>query len=108
MSDVMNGSFYLVIRKGRYWNELKARLTSTQPQLESCERVLKIDVAVPRAIFSTPTLQASITVPEDAIGKPVINASVLDNVREIIAQQTGLDVKVSIIEPTQLADSVSA
>jgi len=108
MADIMKGSFYLVIRKGRYWQELKARLTSSEPQLAADERVLKLTVAVPRAIFSTPTLQATVTIPEDAVGRPVVDAQVIDNVREIIQQQTGLCVSVAVVEPTEVAEPVLA
>jgi hypothetical protein len=32
------------------------------------------------------------------VSKPVIDATVLDNVREIMEQQTGLDVSVRLVE----------
>jgi len=102
MAEVSKGSFYLVIRRGRYWSELKARITTSEPKLDADERVLKLNVCVPRAIFNTPTLQATVTVPEEVISQPVITAQVLDNVKEIIEQQTGLSVQVSVIEPTEV------
>ena len=53
---------------------------------------------VPEALFVKPQLEAKVIIPESAVSKPVIDATVLDNVREIMEQQTGLDVSVRLVE----------
>jgi hypothetical protein len=109
MAETIDGAFYLVLRQNPiYWWKMTARVTSSQPKLQSNERVMRLDVKVPRAIFQTPALKATISVPEDAVSKPLIDAVVLDNVREIIQQQTGLNVSVSLVEPTRLHEEAKA
>ena len=78
---------------------LSARLAAKVPALKSDEVAVKLSVSVPEVLFKRPQLQASITIPESAVTAPVVNAEVLDNVREIISQQTGLDVQVSLVVP---------
>jgi len=109
MAETTEGNFYLVLKQSpRYWRDMTARITSKQPKLQSNERALRLNVKVPRAIFQTPALKATISVPEDAVSKPLIDAVVLDNVREIIQQQTGLNVSVSLVEPTRLHEEEKA
>lgn len=89
---------YLVVSpKG--WSGLSGRLTSKSPALKPNEQVVKLSVQVPDALFKRPQLKASIVIPESSVSSPVIDATVLDNVREILCQQTGLDVSVSLVTP---------
>lgn len=96
---------YLVVSpKG--WCGLSGRLTSKVPALKSDEQAVKLSVKVPDALFKRPQLKASITIPESSVSSPVIDATVLDNIREIMCQQTGLDVSVSLVDPLkELADA---
>jgi hypothetical protein len=66
--------------------------------LESGEVAIKVVVNVPDALFTSPILQASINVPEGAVSKPVIDAVVLDNIKESLNQQFGLYVRVALVE----------
>lgn len=93
-----NGTFYLVLKPGKWPSELKGRLANKLPSLAVGEVPVKIDVNVPDALFKRAQLQAKITIPESAVTAPVVTAEVLDNVREILSQQTGLDVTVSLVE----------
>lgn len=78
--------------------DLKARLTNKLPALTSGEVPIKLNVSVPDALFKRPQLQAQITIPESAVTAPVVSAEVLDNVKEVLSQTTGLDVQVSLVE----------
>lgn len=99
MTYNVDGTFYLVVKqKSRDGYALSARLAQRLPSLTSGEVAIKLDVAVPEVLFSRPTLQASITVPAGATIGKVIDATVLDNVREVLQQQTGLDITISIVE----------
>jgi hypothetical protein len=97
MAHNIEGNFYLVVRK-KNWSVLAARLSLKNPSLKSGEVAIKVSVAVPDALFARPQLQAKLTVPEGAVSKPVIDATVLDNVREVLQQQTGMDIKLSLVE----------
>lgn len=89
--------FYLVIsRKG--YSGLRGRLTAKSPSVSSNESVIKISVAVPETLFAKPQLEAKVVIPQNAVSQPTIDATVLDNVREILEQKTGLDVSVALVE----------
>ena len=94
------GSFYLIVSCGRY-NGLRARLTTKKPSLTPGEVALDLRVSLPETLFKRPQLKASITVPESAVSAPVLDAKVLDNVREVLEQQTGMRVDVAVIDPTR-------
>ncbi len=97
MSQTVNGEFYLAVKKKR-WNVLTARLCNKVPSLASGEVAIKLTIGVPDALFQRPQLHARITVPESAVSKPVIDATVLDNIKESLTQQFGLDVQVALVE----------
>lgn len=90
---------YLVVSpKAKSYQGLAARVASRVPSLKSNEVAIKVTIRVPETLFKRPQLQAQITIPESAVTAPVVNAAVLDNVREALQQQTGLDVRVSLVE----------
>jgi hypothetical protein len=82
----------------RWTGQLKARMTSKLPKMDPGEVAITVNLKVPSALFKRPQIQASISIPESAVTAPVLDASVLDNVREVLEQQTGFDVQVSLIE----------
>ena len=95
----IKGEFYLVVRKKNNWiSRLSGRLTQGTPVLAAGEVPIKVMVEVPEALFVRPQLQARVIVPESCVSRPVIDATVLDNVREVLQQQTGLDITVSLVE----------
>lgn len=62
---------------------------------------MRIQIEIPDEVFDKPQFQASIKVPKDAVSAPVISAEIVDNVEEIIKQQTGFEVKLNLIEPEE-------
>jgi hypothetical protein len=98
MSNMCSGEFYLAVKKKRGWSALTARLTNKSPSLVSGEVAIKVTVNVPDALFERPQLQARIVVPDSAVSKPVIDATVLDNIQQVLNQQLGLDIRVSLVE----------
>jgi hypothetical protein len=96
-----SGNYYLVVRAGKYSRDLRARLASGLPALAKGEVAIKLSVDVPAAMFLTPQIQAKVIIPENSVSAPVIDATVLDNVREVLEQRTGFDVSVSVVEPGQ-------
>lgn len=97
MVDINKGTFYLVVRKGR-WNMLKARISNKAPALEVGEVAITLNVKVPATLFTKPQIQATVSIPENAVTPPVLNAEVLDNVREVLEQRTGMDISVRLVE----------
>ena len=98
----MKVSTYLCIKKPpRYTNRASMRVVKTAPNLESDEIAIKLNIEIPDEIFNKPRLEASVTVPKDAISAPVIEAEVIDNVQEIIKQNTGFDVKLTVVSANE-------
>lgn len=60
---------------------------------------LKLNITIPDTIFKKPQLEATIQINEEDITKPVINATVLDNIKEVMQQQLGVDVTLSHVQP---------
>ena len=71
-----------------------ARLTTNKPAVGKDEVAVKIGVSLPVSLFIAPQLEAKITVPDAAVTPLVVEMEVLDNIRELIAQQTGFDVSL--------------
>lgn len=92
---------YLVVKPKNSYS-LTARLALKKPSLAKDEIAVKVTISVPDALFNRPQLQASITIPESAVTAPVVNATVLDNIQEVLSQQTGLDVAVRLVSPTTI------
>jgi len=101
MAYNLEGEFYLIVKRSRTWNQLAARLTGKSPSLEVGEVAIKLKVSVPETLFTKPQLKATVIIPESAVSAPVIDATVIDNVQEILSQQTGMQVTVAVVEPTK-------
>lgn len=86
---------YLVIKKNGY--RASTRITKTVPSLDYNEIAVKINLQVPDELFSKPRLEASITVPKEAVSSPVIEAEVIDNIQDIIKQNTGFEVRLNLV-----------
>jgi len=95
----MQISQFIVVRKNNW--RYSSRMTQKVPSLASNEIAVKVVLEIPDAIFTRPALSAQITIPNDAISKPVINAEVIDNVQDIIQQNTGFDVRLEVINATE-------
>lgn len=97
MNDMCTGEFYLIVHK-KAWRALSGRLAAKVPALEAGEIAIKLNIKVPEAMFKRPQIQATVTIPENAVTPPVLEANVLDNVREVLTQQTGMDVTVRVVD----------
>ncbi len=96
----MEVSQYLIVKKtgSKYNARYTVRVTKSTPALASNEIAMKVDIVLPDAVFDKPAFSAKIVVPEDAVSQPVITAEVIDNVQEIIKQNTGFEVKLTLVE----------
>lgn len=79
----------------------KKKSTYSKPNLDADEVAVKVVLELPEALFDKPTLQANIEVPEEAVTKPVIEAEVIDNIEEIIKQNTGFEVRLGVVSNEQ-------
>ena len=87
---------YLIVGKKRN-HQPNARIAVTSPALESHEIAIKVSLDVPDALFTKPQLEASIAIPSDSIAAPVIEADVIDNIKEIVSKELGVDLSIGLI-----------
>lgn len=98
MRKLHAGGYLVASMKKQPWGELSVRYTSKAPALSAGEVAVKIDLYLPEGLFKRPSLEAKIEVPESAVSQPVISAEVMDNIQEVLKQQLGIDLKVSVVQ----------
>lgn len=59
--------------------------------------LLKLNVEVPDKLFITPTLEAKISVPEDAVNPPSISAETVGKIEEAVLAHTGAQVRLTLV-----------
>lgn len=95
----MNISKYLIISKGpKKWNPHVKIVNTLSGSMPSNSVALKLNISLPDTIFDKPQLQATIKIKDEDISKPVINAETLDNIKQVFAQQLGIDMNVQVVE----------
>lgn len=95
--STLSGVCYLVCKKRKY-SALHFRLTTRQPSLDSDEVAVRLDVTLPVGLFTRPALQAAVTVPNGVVPGPTIDSTVVDNIREIVSQQTGANLEIMVTQ----------
>lgn len=102
----MQISQYIVVKQSghSYYKKYTSRLTKGSPALAANEVAVKVTIELPDEIFEKPSLQANIVVPKEAVSKPVIEASVIDNVEQIIKQNTGFEVRLEVVDKDDEAE----
>lgn len=91
---------YLIISQGKRRYSPNVKLVKTlKGNMPSNAVALKLNIQIPDSIFKRPQLEASIKIDENDIRKPMINAVVMDNIREVFQQQLGVDVTIQHVEP---------
>lgn len=96
----LDASFYLVAaRAERPWRSLALRMTRKKPSLDPGEVAIRVRLELPEALFARPALEATISVPADQVNRPTINAAVVENIREVLQQQLGVDLSIQLVEP---------
>ena len=72
------------------------KMSRSEPGLPANWRAMKISVAVPESIFTTPQLSADITLPE-SVGQPdTIHADVLGMAEAMLKQSLGCEVRLHL------------
>ncbi len=93
----MKISQYLIVKRANRY-KYTSRMTVGSPALQANEVAVKISLELPDAIFDKPAFEAKVVVPDAAVSKPIISADVIDNVQDIIKQNTGFEVKLEVVE----------
>ena len=98
MTRALENTFYLALSRKGLWS-LSGRISQRLPALKSGEVALALTVKLPETLFRKPSLRASVEVPESSVSTPVIDSVVLDNIKEVIAQQLGADLTIAVVQP---------
>lgn len=77
------------------------KLATKRPRLNANEVAFFLSIEVPDALFERPLLTATIKIPQEAVPKNQITAELVDNVEEAIQSVTGLEMRVSVVEPPE-------
>lgn len=91
---------YIVIegRQSRYNDlNLTARMVERVPKLKGNEIALRLVIDLPKALFIRPTLEARMTIPDEAVPTIEITPEVTDNIAKIIKESTGLTMSVNVV-----------
>ena len=88
----MISHFYLIVSSTG-----KVRLTKTRPALEWNEIAIHLNLSLPEMLFKRPLLSASVIVGDEAVRPVEISPEILINTAELIEQQTGLKVELSLV-----------
>lgn len=92
---------YLVVSKAhsRYgYASPKVELKEREPKVQGNEVAIFLDIEIPEAFFTRPTLIAQMTIPSEAVPKNSITTNVTNNLARIIKDATGLTMSVSVVE----------
>lgn len=94
----LSATYYLIVKPKGYYG-LSVRTTLKKPTLKKGEKAIKVSLALPSTMFVEPEITAKISVPAGTLPSSVVNAAVLENVRETLTRTTGMSVSVSLVEP---------
>lgn len=86
-------SKYLIIN-----NRGSVQLRERTFSLKHNEVAIKLEMDIPDALFTKPTLVATMTIPEEAVPQSQIDTKVTDNIEKIIKDATGLTMNISVVE----------
>lgn len=90
----MKLSGYLVVRQPKGWRTPTAKFVVKKPAIDSNEIAIKIECNIPDELFTRPQLKFIIDIPKEAVHQKEISAEVVGNIKELIQQNTGLEIKL--------------
>ncbi len=91
---------YLIISEGARKYSPSVKLVKTlKGTMPSNSIALKLNIHIPDAIFKKPQLEATIKINESDITKPLINAETIDNIKQVLSQNLGIDMTIQMVEP---------
>ena len=76
-----------------------AKISVNRPYMAVDEIAILLSLDIPDALITKPKLVAEIKVPETSVTPEQMTAEVTDNIAEAIKSVTGLEMRVSVVEP---------
>lgn len=92
-------SQYLIISPGpKRWSPKVKLVRSLKGNMPANSVAIKLNLSLPESLFQKPQLQATIKINENDVSKPVINAEVLDNIKQELQKNLGVEMSINVIE----------
>lgn len=91
--------FHLVVTQNG-----SVRVVKNKPNLGWDEVAIQATLSIPKKVFERPQFTAELSVPETALASTEIPVEVLDNLQNVLQQQTGYEVKLSFVPTDQQED----
>jgi hypothetical protein len=79
-------------------NQYRApRFVKNKPTLQADEIAIYLDVRLPDALFVKPTLQATVTVKDEAVTPEILTPDIVVNTAAAIEKATGMKVEIRVV-----------
>ena len=101
---MMQKDFYLVVgaKKARRYGSALELCTprivvgkgNQTPKVNAGEIAIRVTIELPESLFKKPAFKAKVSVPADSVTAPIIDASVVNNIAEIVAAETGIHLTI--------------
>lgn len=95
-------SGYGDIKHHRYFKPTDLRISKTKPATGSSEIAIKLNLEIPNSLFIKPALNFKMSIPEEACALPVLEADVQNNLAEVLAEQLGQKIHLSVSSDSEL------
>ena len=79
-----------------YFKSVDLKISKNMPDTASNEIAVKLDLDIPNSLFMKPSLNFKMSIPESAASFPVLEAAVQDNLAELLANELGQKVHLSV------------
>lgn len=94
MANPLEVNIYVIVSEtGR------VRTSKNPPRLNKDEIPIRLRLSIPRKMFERPLIQATVKVDEAAIIPKEISPEILISTADLIEQQTGMKVELTVIQP---------
>lgn len=77
------------------------KFAAKYPRLTPNEIALRLEFEIPDKLFQRPVVTAKLKIPDEVVLPDKINTAVTDNIEEAIKSVTGLEMRVSVVEPAE-------
>jgi hypothetical protein len=78
-----------------------AKISVNRPYMAVDEIAILLSLDIPDMLFAKPKLVAEIKVPDTAVTPEQVTTEVTDNIEEAIKSVTGLEMRVSVVDPEE-------
>ena len=79
-----------------YFKPCDLKISKTKPDTASNEIAVKLTLDIPNSLFVKPTLNFTMTIPEDAVTIPTLEAEAQQNLVDLMTEQLGQRVHLSV------------